>query len=316
MSNAKIALIIPYFGKFPDWMDLYLYSCSKNPFIDFHYYTDCKLPEKIYPNTIFHTISFKEYLSKVNETLDIKLGGNNPHPYKLCDLKPFYGYIHSDISQNYEWWGFGDIDVIYGDLSNLLNENNLKKYDLITTHIKCIAGHFTIIKSVSSITNKCFKIKDWRRLLESSEFQWLDEVSFSETIRPIKVKVIDKLWYHLGKYLKFNRTAFYKFWSMIIPGRTTFLMVEPYTTFKPIPNKEYIFNINSRTFYLPGSLDIKNIIPKDYDLPYLHLLYFKKVFYYDTEHYWKKDFYKIPILTKWDNVKQIIITTSSIKAKS
>ena len=33
--QAKIAMIVPYFGKWPEWMDLYLYSCSKNPQVDF-----------------------------------------------------------------------------------------------------------------------------------------------------------------------------------------------------------------------------------------------------------------------------------------
>lgn len=30
MLRYKIAIIIPYFGKFPEWIDLFLYSCSRN----------------------------------------------------------------------------------------------------------------------------------------------------------------------------------------------------------------------------------------------------------------------------------------------
>lgn len=39
----KAAIIIPYFGKFPEWFNLYLYSCKKNPEVDFIFYTDCSL---------------------------------------------------------------------------------------------------------------------------------------------------------------------------------------------------------------------------------------------------------------------------------
>ena len=38
----KIAMIIPYFGKFPEWINMYLYSCSYQKLIDFHYFTDCE----------------------------------------------------------------------------------------------------------------------------------------------------------------------------------------------------------------------------------------------------------------------------------
>lgn len=31
MKN-KIAIIVPYFGRFQEWFDMYLYSCSKNSY--------------------------------------------------------------------------------------------------------------------------------------------------------------------------------------------------------------------------------------------------------------------------------------------
>ena len=37
--------------------------------------------------------------------------------YKLCGCKPFYGVIHKEELRGYDYWGFGDIDLIYGDLS-------------------------------------------------------------------------------------------------------------------------------------------------------------------------------------------------------
>lgn len=75
-------------------------------------------------------------------------------PMKLCDLKPFYGIIHRDLLEknNYEWWGFGDIDVAYGDLTPMVKLSRNSMLDVITTHIKCIAGHFTLIRTASNLT--------------------------------------------------------------------------------------------------------------------------------------------------------------------
>lgn len=39
MKN-DICMIIPYFGKFPDWIDLFIQSCRKNSEIDFLFFTD------------------------------------------------------------------------------------------------------------------------------------------------------------------------------------------------------------------------------------------------------------------------------------
>lgn len=65
----KVAQIIPYFGKWPEWIELYFYSCSRNPNIDFIFYTDCPLPKQQYPNTIFHQCSYQRYSQIVSTTI-------------------------------------------------------------------------------------------------------------------------------------------------------------------------------------------------------------------------------------------------------
>ena len=67
----RIAQIIPYFGKWPEWMPLYLYSCGRNPMVDFIFYTDCEIPETTYSNTKFIKISFDDYCKLVGERLGI-----------------------------------------------------------------------------------------------------------------------------------------------------------------------------------------------------------------------------------------------------
>ncbi len=110
-QKNKIAIIIPYFGQWPEWIDLHFYSCGQNLFIDWLFFTDCPIPKTHSTNLSFYSFSFDEYCNDVSRKLKI-----NFHPdkyYKLCDLKPFYGYIHADIISEYDFWGFGDIDVIW-----------------------------------------------------------------------------------------------------------------------------------------------------------------------------------------------------------
>ena len=110
----RVAVILPYFGKFPNYFTLYLYSCSFNPKIDFLIFTDILYEDQYPDNVKFITLSFKE----LQETAQYKLGFRIElsNPYKLCDLRPAYGVVFADYIKGYDYWGYGDIDVIYGDL--------------------------------------------------------------------------------------------------------------------------------------------------------------------------------------------------------
>jgi hypothetical protein len=61
MFKNKIAIIIPYFGKWPEWIELYFYSCSKNECIDWYFFTDCEGIKTQYPNVHFEKMFFSDY---------------------------------------------------------------------------------------------------------------------------------------------------------------------------------------------------------------------------------------------------------------
>ena len=178
----RVALIIPYFGKWPEWIELFFYSCGRNPFVDFIFYTDCPSPKHLYKNTIINSCSFENYKKLVSERLGIDY--NIKSPYKLTDLKPFMGAVHSQELKEYDFWGFGDLDLVFGDLGIVVNEDNLKKYDLITTHSYHIAGHFTLCRNNEYYRNKCFNIKDWQNRLVDDKHYAFDEGEWSDMIYP------------------------------------------------------------------------------------------------------------------------------------
>ena len=71
-------------------------------------------------------MNYEEYRKLISRKLGIKFEVLNA--YKLCDFKPFNYQIHTEILSQYEFWGFGDIDLIFGDLRIILSK--LKKYDI------------------------------------------------------------------------------------------------------------------------------------------------------------------------------------------
>lgn len=306
----KVALIIPYFGKFPKWFELYLYSCSRNECVDFIFYTDCTCPAKIYTNTYFIKTDFKSYCKQVSDALGINFSPISP--YKLCDLKPFYGIIHKNDLKNYDFWGFGDIDLIYGDLNIIVNESNLSDYDFITTHGGRVAGHFTIMRYDSKYTEMCKSIPDWRRCLEDRDKNYvLDEVAFAYVAYP-QLKTICRIYHYIIRTLHLASEGVFYNWanSLFCNRRTRRLFWEYNTTPCPKPEEEWTYDIINNRLFKSGKNE------KVMKLPYLHFLLFKKNIYFDSDNYWRGDYYTVEQEFIDDNTcanKTVVISINGIK---
>lgn len=288
----KIAIIIPYFGEFPIWMNLFLYSCTRNHnisdniTIDWFFITDIQNSRTIknnYPYIHIINKSFNEYCDYISSIL--KFDFHPAKPYKLCDLKPFYGIVHKDLIKNYTHWGFGDIDLCYGDLSILINEKRLNKYDLLTTHADRIAGHLTIIKKSSAYQNFCFNIKDYDIKLKDRNLG-LDEHDFTNLVRP-SMLYLEYFYRHFLK--RFFRKCvlcmydFMKFPNMIHNLYSKSYIKEFYTSPAPKMGEKWFLDIEKNKIYNPSNKEI----------PYLHFLFFKKTPFWNTPNYWKPGFYQI-----------------------
>lgn len=53
---------------------------------------------------------------KVTASEKLSFAVNIGYPYKLCDFKPAYGFLFPEIIKRYDFWGHGDIDVVYGNI--------------------------------------------------------------------------------------------------------------------------------------------------------------------------------------------------------
>lgn len=140
----KAVFIIPHFGKFPSFFQLFLNSCAKNPDYDWYIFTDDKTNYH-YPNNVFvEYFDFKEFTTKIKNKFEIDVCLESP--YKLCDYRPLYGYIFSEYTKNYPYWGYCDCDLIFGQINNFINFHELKEYDKIG-----VWGHMAMLKSSQNI---------------------------------------------------------------------------------------------------------------------------------------------------------------------
>nr|WP_218178957.1 DUF6625 family protein [Pseudomonas gingeri] len=158
-------------------MPFFLESCRHNPDIDWLLFSDCGTPENLPPNVTVEAIGFGDYCQLVSRRLDIDFAPKAA--YKLCDIKPALGHIHVDRLEGYDFWAFGDIDLVFGNLREYFTAERLAGYDLFSTHERRVAGHLCLMRNTARKRELFMRIKNWRERFTDDRHHALDEGAFS-----------------------------------------------------------------------------------------------------------------------------------------
>lgn len=146
----SIGIVIPYYGKFPNYFDLFLKSCGENPTIDWLIFTDIEGKYEYPANVHRIEMKFEELKERFQNKFNFKIALDSP--YKLCDYKVMTGYLFDDYLKEYDFWGYSDVDMLFGDIRKFLPDKELEKYDKIG-HL----GHLTLYRNVEEINTLFMK---------------------------------------------------------------------------------------------------------------------------------------------------------------
>lgn len=140
MTN-KIALVLPYYGRFPNYFQLFLRSVEMNPGFDVLLVTDIDTAGVSLPaNVHVVALSLGDIRNRVKSLIPAPL--KLDEAYKLCDCKPLYGVLFEKELNGYQFWGHCDADMLFGDLSFFVNDEILDSHDKLFTH-----GHFVLYRN-------------------------------------------------------------------------------------------------------------------------------------------------------------------------
>ena len=131
------------------------------------------------------TTTFDDYRALVALRLGIKPDWADV--YKVCDVRPALGIIHPHEIAEYDYWGYGDLDVIYGDIRRLYTSDVLS-YDLVSPHTHIVAGHFSLFRTNPRMVNAFRSIPRWEAYLSTPRHKSFDEQIFSRLFLPIRGK--------------------------------------------------------------------------------------------------------------------------------
>jgi hypothetical protein len=176
-QDNSIVILICYYGQFPWYFSYFLHTCKYNPNVDFVIISDKIYDRELPENVTFTNLPWKEINEFVRKKLDLKV--KIEFPYKLCDFKPAYGVIFSELIKDYKFWGHGDIDVIFGQIREFITDDVLDNHDLICLRHDFLTGYFTLFRNCPKMNQLFRNSKDYKKVFTRSKHYCFDETNFA-----------------------------------------------------------------------------------------------------------------------------------------
>ncbi len=147
----RIALVVCYFGKLPNYARLVMRSAGANPTIDWFIFGDQKPDYELPANVRFLPMTMPQLQQIMASACDTPV--RIDHPIDLTRLKVTYGLCFAERLKGYDFWGHVDLDMIYGDLRAFLPEEILDEYPRVY-----VRGHLSLYRNTDE-ANRYFMLK-------------------------------------------------------------------------------------------------------------------------------------------------------------
>ena len=188
--KKRIYLIIPYYGAFPNYFQLYLDSLGINQDImTLFLITDIDMSPYICPDNMvlikMPKLDVQKRASKFildNYAKVVEPENLLKDNYKFVDFKIVYPLLFDDILKSNgvteeDYVGWGDIDLIYGKLSNFIDFK--RDYGILGGW----HGHFTAIINTDSFKNNFKTIPNYLELItDNSKVFITDEIAYRQPL--------------------------------------------------------------------------------------------------------------------------------------
>jgi hypothetical protein len=192
-----------YFGRKVACLVSSISAHAKNDTIQWLFFTDCEIPKAKYSNIEFESMN----LEQLNDLASKKLGFRVQNTsYSQMNLRPAFSVIFEEYVKGFDFWGYCDIDVVWGNIRGFITESILQQYDIVSCRKDFLAGHLTLWRNRPDINILFRSIPAYKAIFSSSDHYNFDESIISMHIKRLiatgnsKVKVYWPnqmiVWFH------------------------------------------------------------------------------------------------------------------------
>lgn len=168
----KVKLFTPWDGPLPEWYP--------------HFQQRLK-----YTRQFEHTlVQLPDHVKAMN-ALAQQVSGFPCHKttaYAQCDYRPLFGEMFADQLRGCDWWGWCDLDIVWGDLDRLLGPF-LATQDIISTCRHYVHGPMALVRNTPRLNTLYRSHPDLADVLAAPDYQNFDETGYNSL-----EQVLGKVW--------------------------------------------------------------------------------------------------------------------------
>jgi hypothetical protein len=170
----SICLVAAFFGQAPAYLPLFMGSVARNPDVDFLLVTDMAGGFGSPANLRVMKTTLADLSLRIAEKTGVSV--SITQAYKLCDFKPAYGMIFETELAGYDYWGWCDLDLVFGRIRLFFTEELLARHAVLTSKPYYISGAFTLVRNERGHCELFKQSPDWQRVFSDQETNYsLDE---------------------------------------------------------------------------------------------------------------------------------------------
>lgn len=188
----KTALVITYYGTLPPYFNHFMRSVDGRLF-DVLLVTDLEIGP--HPDNLrVARLSFDEFVQLAGRKLGVE--PRLASIRRICDFKPMYGKIFEDFLAGYDYWAFGDCDMVFGPLFDKeLTAALDSDVDVFSTQEHFTAGPFCMLRNDERCKMLFAQADNWRDVItfDGTNCIAFDELSgdFHDEVRHGKMTIED-----------------------------------------------------------------------------------------------------------------------------
>lgn len=173
----RVLLFVPWIGPLPEWTADFLERVNDGfnndeDDVEFRFDIVAQSDQMRFANI---------FAGRLGLDVPLEISGR-----KLCDYRPAFGHVFAEEWIGADWWGWCDLDVVFGKASSFLTLDRLQSYDLITDSPRNVNGPFTIMRNDLRMRLLYQRSRTYRDVFVSPEHVAFDEIGFTEVVQEAK----------------------------------------------------------------------------------------------------------------------------------
>lgn len=187
--------LLDIFGKSYDWTDKYIENCNAQAKDGWDWIIITDQQDIVGKgNVMVVNMTQDELQDKINNKLGLQVnlqGKRAKDGRAIGEFHPAFGVIFSDLIQGHDFWGYTNIDVVYGRLSKFCSDEFLGELDIFGNDPEQMNGIFSLLRNTEEANNIFRGVEGWQWKFNSNGYYAFDEIEI--TVPVIRARASGKL---------------------------------------------------------------------------------------------------------------------------